>query len=123
MRAGASIQWFGTHSRFNVEHGYTYQRQFQSETRRLYDRSLTQVGFQHHSCPSNSDPDDIYGIAYTLVSDAVDDSCMCEARAGTVTIEPVCVFPVSSWLYSKQSNEIYWTVNSLNDEGDWLRSF
>lgn len=120
---GASIQWSGTHSRFNVEQGCLFSRQIQSETTRINDRSLTQVGFQNHSYPCNSDPDDIYDITYTLTGVVVDNSYLCEATTGTVTVEPIRVFPVSSWEYFKAPDDIYWTVNGLDNEGQLVEEF
>jgi len=119
---GTSIQWASTHSRFNIELGCRVERQFRSETRRVSERSLAQVGFQHHG-DCFGDARDIYDITYSLTGAVVDNSSLCEATTGTFTINSARNFAVFSWKYFKEPEDIYWTFNGLDEEDQVVEEY
>ena len=117
---GNSIQWSGTHSFFNVEIGCGIERQLQSETRRINDSTMSQDGSQNHTSTCDGDSSN---IGYTLTGVVVDDSSLCEATTGTITTASTPMSAFSSVVYYKEPDDIYWTVNRLNNEGQLVEEY
>jgi len=120
------IQWTSTLSRFSLEASCWQRRQFKSETRRLNDRTMSQEGFQVHRNFCSTSTRVLYDTTYTLTGVVIEDSSLCEATAGKVTVDSFTfgnLTKVSTWEFSKEPNDIYWTANGLNSEGQLTEEF
>lgn len=123
---GSSIQWSSTLSRFTLEASCWHRRQFTSESRRLNDRTVSQEGFQFHRNFCSTDTRVLYDTTYTLTGVVIDDSSLCEAIAGNITVESFSFgtpTKVSTWEFSKESDDIYWTANDLDNNGQLIEEF
>lgn len=125
---GTSIQWISSHERFRVELSCRINKQLTSETRRLNDGAISQEGFQMHSNNCINNMVNNHEITYSLTGVIVDDSPNCEATAGSITLDArgiwtYPVYPVRTWEYSKEVEDIYWTVNGLDYQGQLVEEF
>lgn len=120
---GSSIQWSSMFERYSSDAACSFRWEATSETTRLNDRTLSQEGFQRHLENCSSSSDNNFSFTYTLTGVVIDESSQCEATAGRVTIDERAVYPVSIWEYSKEQDDIYWTVNGLDDEGQLVMEF